>query len=79
MTAGTGKSKDAPELTTLAALAGEWAEAAAATSAIGLGILQAEIETLADLLPTAEPAPLSEEAARKQEAETEAGFDNLPV
>jgi hypothetical protein len=65
-------------LTTLATLAGEMVEAGEAAA---LGLFQAELSAMSALLgPTPPQDPAAKEAAaRKDEAEIEAGFDNLPI
>lgn len=65
----------------MAALMGEAVEAMAATQAMGLALLRAELEALGHVLPGQPVADAAEEEARRtaEEAAVEAGFDNLPV
>lgn len=67
-------------LTEMAGLMGEAAEAMAATQAMGLAVLRAEMLALSRMMPGQADTPAGA-AARlaAQEAETEAGFDNMPV
>jgi hypothetical protein len=65
----------------MAALMGEAIEAMAATQAVGLAVLRAEMEALAHVMPGQVPTEGPEAEARRavEEAAVEAGFDNLPV
>lgn len=60
-------------LTTLAKLAGEVIEASAAAGAASLGVLMHGPQVLTD------HAPRSAADQARQDAETEAAFDNMPV
>lgn len=69
-------------LTEVAGLMGEAVEAAAAGQAMGLALLRAEMEALSQVMPgAAAPEDAAEAEARHaaEEAEIEAGFDNMPV
>jgi hypothetical protein len=75
-------TKDKPHLVDLAALTGAAVEALAASQAMGLALLKAEMEALAQVLPQEESppsAPEDEARARAEDAAREAGFDNMPV
>jgi hypothetical protein len=65
----------------MAALMGEAVEAMAATQAMGLAVLHAEMAALAHMMPGQGAAQGPEAEARRavEEAAVEAGFDNLPV
>ncbi|MEY4873109.1 MAG: hypothetical protein RLZZ563_2439 [Pseudomonadota bacterium] len=66
----------------MSGLTAEVLEAVAVTQAVGLGVLRAEMDALARLLPgQAEGETEAEAAARlaAEAAEIEAGFDNMPV
>ena len=65
----------------MAALMGEAMEAMAATQAVGLAVLKAEMDALTSMMPGHEAPHGPEEEARRaaEEAAVEAGFDNLPV
>ena len=69
-------------LTDIAGLMGEAVEAAAAGQAMGLAVLRAEMEALSKMMPGAvseEDAAQAEARHAAEEAEIEAGFDNMPV
>jgi len=53
-------------------------EAGLEVQSVGLSLLLAEMHALAGLMPAAF-APPSGKTAAEEEAETEAGFDNMPV
>lgn len=64
----------------MAGLMGSAVEALAATQALGLAALKAEMDALALVLPGHETPDAADEARRAaEEAAVEAGFDNLPV
>jgi hypothetical protein len=70
------------DMTDMAALMGEAVEAMAAGQAMGLALLKAEMAALAQVMPGAVgDATDAEIEARHaaEEAEVEAGFDNMPV
>lgn len=58
----------------MAKVAGEVTAATLAGQAAGLGLLLAEMQALAQMMPGA-PVPLAE----RDQAEVEADFDNMPV
>lgn len=58
----------------MAKVAGEVTAAAFAGQAAGLGLLLAEMQALARMMP-GNPAPMPE----RDQAEVEADFDNMPV
>lgn len=62
------------EIEAMAKVAGEVTAAAIAGQAAGLGLLLAEMQALAQMLPGG-TAPLPE----RDQAEVEADFDNMPV
>lgn len=62
------------ELDQMAKVAGEVTAAAIAGQAAGLGLLLAELQALAQMMPGS-PAPI----AGRDQATVEAGFDNMPV
>lgn len=72
-----------PALTRIAGLMGEAMEAAAAGQALTLSVLQAEVETIARMLPgyspPAETEAEQEARRREEEARIETDFDNMPV
>lgn len=75
-------TKSKTDLTDMAALMGGAVEAMVAGQAMGLALLKAEMEALAQVLPTAEndaTAAEDEARAREEDAAREAGFDNMPV
>lgn len=75
-------TKSKTDLTDMAALMGGAVEAMVAGQAMGLALLKAEMEALAQVLPTAEndaTAAEDEASAREEDASREAGFDNMPV
>ena len=57
---------------------GDWTKAVVATEGAALALLRTEIEWLSVLFG-GESAPKTPEEARKAEAKTEDGFDNMPV
>jgi len=65
----------------MAGLMGEAVEAMAASQALGLALLKAEMDALAHLMPGHVADGGAEDEARRvaEEAAVEAGFDNLPV
>ncbi len=65
----------------MAGLMGEAVEAMAASQALGLALLKAEMDALAQMMPGHEAPQGPEDEARRaeEEARVEAGFDNLPV
>ena len=69
----------------MAALAGEMTAAALAGQAAGVHMLLAEMQALAGVMPGVMTLPDPAQAApdeaeeRRQQAETEANFDNMPV
>ena len=62
------------EIEAMARVAGEVTAAAIAGQAAGLGLLLAEMQALARMMPGS-PAPVHE----RDQAEVEADFDNMPV
>ena len=62
------------EFDQMAKAAGEVTAAAIAGQAAGLGLLWAELQALALMMP-GRPAPI----AARDDAAVEAGFDNMPV
>jgi hypothetical protein len=69
-------------MTDMAALMGEAVEAMAAGQAMGLALLKAEMEALAQVIPSGgaeEDAAAAEASRQAEEAAREAGFDNMPV
>lgn len=75
---GPTSKTDVPEMTVLAGLVGDWSAAAAAGQAVALGLLQAELQGLADQFAP-RSTPCSAEDRCRVEAEVEAAFDNMPV
>ena len=69
------------DVTAMAALMGGAVEAMAGAQAMGLALLRAEMEALAQVMPGHIPAhgPEAEARLAAEEAAVEAGFDNLPV
>ena len=65
----------------MAALMGGAVEAMAGAQAMGLALLRAEMQALAQVMPGHHSADGAEDEARRlaEEASVEAGFDNLPV
>lgn len=76
---------DKTAIEAMARMAGEVTAAAMAGQAAGLHVLLAEMQALAGVMPgmmgLPEPAPGAQDEAelRRQQAETEANFDNMPV
>ncbi|MBE0555143.1 MAG: hypothetical protein IH625_15785 [Rhodobacteraceae bacterium] len=76
---------DKTPIAAMARMAGQMTAAAAAGQAVGLNVLLAEMQALAGVMPgvmtlpdPAQGAP-DEAEERRQQAETEANFDNMPV
>lgn len=74
--AGTGAGTG---MTEMAALMGATVEAAANAQVMGLSLLKAEMAALAQMMPGQESDPVTEARRAAEEAEIEAGFDNMPV
>lgn len=76
---------DKTPIAAMARMAGQMTAAAAAGQAVGLNVLLAEMQALAGVMPGVMTLPDPAEAApdeaeeRRQQAETEANFDNMPV
>lgn len=65
----------------VAGLMGGAVEAVAASQALGLALLKAEMDALAQMMPGHDvpTGPEAEAARAAEEAAVEAGFDNMPV
>lgn len=81
-----GHDRDMKQMSVLAGKAVEAAEAAVQGGAAALSLLRAEMTALRAMMPgMTDPfspppsAQQAEEAARQEDAEVEAGFDNMPV
>ncbi len=76
---------DKTPIEAMARMAGQMTAAAAAGQAVGLHVLLAEMQALAGVMPGVMTLPDPAQAApdeaeeRRQQAETEANFDNMPV
>lgn len=76
---------DKTPIEAMARMAGQMTAAAAAGQAVGLNVLLAEMQALAGVMPGVMTLPDPAQAApdeaeeRRQQAETEANFDNMPV
>ena len=76
---------DKTPIAAMARMAGQMTAAAAAGQAVGLNVLLAEMQALAGVMPGVMTLPDPAQAApdeaeeRRQQAETEANFDNMPV
>lgn len=76
---------DKTPIEAMARMAGQMTAAAAAGQAVGLNVLLAEMQALAGVMPGVMTLPdpakgaVDEAEERRQQAETEANFDNMPV